>query len=157
PKRAPKLTADGAQADLRAFLAGEGARDELTVSGIGIAFGGVKAATDVSFTAAASRITSLIGPNGAGKSTVLNLVGGFYKPDTGSVKLDRVELAGEPAWRVARHGIARTYQTTQLFGAMTVLDNILIALRRGALGQPLVALGQGDDAAIARALLAFAG
>jgi branched-chain amino acid transport system ATP-binding protein len=73
------------------------------------------------------------------------------------VKLGGAELAGEPAWRVARSGIARTYQTTQLFGAMTVFDNILIALRRGGLGHPLAALGQGDDAATARALLGFAG
>ena len=115
-------------------------------SDLGIAFGGVKAATDVSFVAHPGRITSLIGPNGAGKSTVLNMIGGFYRPDAGSVLLRGVELAGAPAWRVARNGVARTYQTTQLFGAMTVLDNILIALRRGRLGNPLAALGQGDEA-----------
>jgi branched-chain amino acid transport system ATP-binding protein len=157
PSRNPKPEADGAGADLAGFLTGATKSDPLIVQGIGIAFGGVKAATDVSFVAEPGRITSLIGPNGAGKSTVLNLVGGFYKPDTGSVTHGGVELAGEPAWRVARSGIARTYQTTQLFGAMTVLDNILIALRRGGLGHPLAALGQGNDAAIARALLAFAG
>ncbi len=131
--------------------------DDLIVSGIGIAFGGVKAATDVSFVAQPGRITSLIGPNGAGKSTVLNMIGGFYRPDAGSVMLRGVELAGAPAWRVARNGIARTYQTTQLFGAMSVLDNILIALRRGRLGNPLAALGQGDEADVAKSLLAFAG
>jgi branched-chain amino acid transport system ATP-binding protein len=157
PNRTPKPEVDGAGADLAGFLTGATKSDPLIVEGIGIAFGGVKAATDVSFVAEPRRITSLIGPNGAGKSTVLNLVGGFYQPDTGSVTHSGVELAGEPAWRVARSGIARTYQTTQLFGAMTVLDNILIALRRGGLGHPLAALGQGDDAVIARALLAFAG
>ena len=79
----------------------------------------------------------MIGPNGAGKTTVLNMIGGFYRPDTGSVRLGDQELAGAPAWRVARAGIARTYQTTQLFGSMSVIDNVLIALRRGRLGVPL--------------------
>ena len=84
--------------------------------GLGIAFGGIKAATDVSFSAEPGRITSVIGPNGAGKTTVLNMIGGFYRPDSGSVRLGDAELAGAPAWRIARAGIARTYQTTQLFG-----------------------------------------
>ena len=61
-------------------------------------------------------VTSVIGPNGAGKTTVLNMIGGFYRPDTGSIRLGDSELAGAPAWRVARAGIARTYQTTKLFG-----------------------------------------
>ena len=147
----------GAEADLRTFLSGSASAVELIVNRLGIAFGGVKAATDVSFAAMPGRITSLIGPNGAGKSTVLNLVGGFYRPDTGSITLSGVELAGTPAWRVARCGIARTYQTTQLFGAMTVLDNILIALRRGRLGNPFVPLGQSEEEGLARALLGFAG
>ena len=102
--------------------------------GLGIAFGGIKAATAVSFTAAPGKITSVIGPNGAGKTTVLNMIGGFYRPDTGSIRLGGDELAGAPAWKVARAGIARTYQTTKLFGTMSVIDNVLIALRRGRLG-----------------------
>ena len=157
PDRGNKQDAGQADIDLQKFLTGVGASEDLIVKGIGIAFGGVKAATDVSFVARPGRITSLIGPNGAGKSTVLNMIGGFYKPDNGSVTHAGVELAGQPAWRVARNGIARTYQTTQLFGAMTVLDNILIALRRGRLGHPLGALARPDDEDIARALLAFAG
>jgi branched-chain amino acid transport system ATP-binding protein len=157
PKRNHDADAEPKPIDLPSFLKGAGASDELVVEGVGIAFGGVKAATDVSFAAPPGRITSLIGPNGAGKSTVLNMVGGFYRPDTGSVMLGGAELAGEPAWRVARSGIARTYQTTQLFGAMSVLDNILVALRRGRLGNPLSALAGTNDRDIASALLAFAG
>ncbi len=157
PKRASRAVSSPAQTDLRQFLAGTGAADELVVRGIGIAFGGVKAATDVSLVAPPGRITSLIGPNGAGKSTVLNMIGGFYRPDDGSIRLNEMELAGAPAWRVARNGIARTYQTTQLFGAMTVLDNILIALRRGGLGNPLLPLGRGEAEGIAASLLDFAG
>ena len=102
--------------------------------GIGITFGGIKAASDVTFSAAPGKVTSVIGPNGAGKTTVLNMIGGFYRPDSGSIRLGDTELAGAPAWRVARAGIARTYQTTKLFGTMSVIDNVLIALRRGRLG-----------------------
>jgi ABC-type branched-subunit amino acid transport system ATPase component/ABC-type branched-subunit amino acid transport system permease subunit len=157
PKRERGTDASPADIDLPAFLGIAGAADELAVKNIGISFGGVKAATGVSFVAHPGRITSLIGPNGAGKSTVLNMIGGFYRPDAGSVTRAGVELAGLPAWRVARGGIARTYQTTQLFGAMTVLDNILIALRGGRLGNPLSALARIDDEDVVRALLAFTG
>jgi branched-chain amino acid transport system ATP-binding protein/branched-chain amino acid transport system permease protein len=157
PRQERKPDAAPADIDLPAFLGSAGAADELTVKDIGISFGGVKAATGVSFVAHPGRITSLIGPNGAGKSTVLNMIGGFYRPDAGSVMRAGVELAGLPAWRVARGGIARTYQTTQLFGAMTVLDNILIALRGGRLGNPLSALACVDDEDVARSLLAFTG
>ena len=85
------------------------------------------------------------------------MIGGFYRPDMGTIRLDDKELAGAPAWRIARAGIARTYQTTQLFGAMSVIDNILVALRRGHLGDPFtnVATEQGERAA--HALLAFVG
>jgi ABC-type branched-subunit amino acid transport system ATPase component/ABC-type branched-subunit amino acid transport system permease subunit len=157
PQRREDIDAMPSPIDLKTFFTGTSASKELIVKGIGIAFGGVKAATDVSFKASPGRVTSLIGPNGAGKSTVLNIVGGFYRPDAGSVTLDDVELAGKSAWYVARSGIARTYQTTLLFGAMSVLDNILIALRRGRLGNPLDALTRDEDESAGRALLAFVG
>ena len=113
--------------DLSAFV-GARSRDALVVTGIGIAFGGVRAAADVSFTAEPGRVTSVIGPNGAGKTTVLNVVCGFYRPDAGSVRLGGRELAGRSAATVARAGIARTYQTTQLFGSMSVIENVALAL-----------------------------
>ena len=99
----------------------------------------------------------MIGPNGAGKTTVLNMIGGFYRPDSGSIRLGEAELAGAPAWRIARAGIARTYQTTQLFGSMSVIDNVLVAMRQGRLGHPLAAAARGDDGQAAEALLAFVG
>ena len=104
----------------------------LQVSNLTIAFGGVKAATGVSFEARAGAVTSLIGPNGAGKTTVLNMLGGFYRPQAGEMRLGARLLAGLPAWRIARAGIARTYQTTQLFGSLTVLENLQIASPGGA-------------------------
>ncbi len=102
-------------------------RKSLQISGLTIAFGGVKAATGVSFQARPGEVTSLIGPNGAGKTTVLNMLGGFYRPQSGEIRLGDQNIQGMPAWRIARAGIARTYQTSQLFGSMTVLENLLVA------------------------------
>jgi branched-chain amino acid transport system ATP-binding protein len=122
----------------------------LQVSDLTIAFGGVRAATGVSFQARAGEVTSLIGPNGAGKTTVLNMLGGFYRPQSGKVQLGSKNIEGIAAWRIARAGIARTYQTSQLFGSLTVQENLLIAApgrgRRGAV----------DEQEAVR-LLAFAG
>jgi ABC-type branched-subunit amino acid transport system ATPase component/ABC-type branched-subunit amino acid transport system permease subunit len=102
-------------------------RAVLQAERIGIAFGGVKAASDISLRAEPGNITSLIGPNGAGKTTVLNMLSGFYRPDAGAIRIGGDEVQGRAAWRVARAGIARTYQTTQLFGSMTVAENLAIA------------------------------
>jgi ABC-type branched-subunit amino acid transport system ATPase component len=99
----------------------------LEARGLGIAFGGVRAASDVSLVAPPGKVTSLIGPNGAGKTTVLNMLSGFYRPDAGTVAIGAKEMQGRPAWRIARAGVARTYQTTQLFGSMTVAENLAIA------------------------------
>ena len=101
----------------------------LEAAGLGIAFGGVRAASDVSMRAQPGEITSLIGPNGAGKTTVLNMLGGFYRPDAGEIRVGSSELQGRAAWKIARAGVARTYQATQLFGSMTVAENVAIAER----------------------------
>ena len=102
-------------------------RRGLAAERLSIAFGGVRAAADVSFEARPGAVTSLIGPNGAGKTTVLNMLGGFYRPDAGRIRVGERELQGRAAWRIARAGLARTYQTTQLFGSMTVAENLAIA------------------------------
>jgi len=147
--------------DVARFLVEGRTGDTLTVEGLEIAFGGVRAVAGVSFAARPGQVTSIIGPNGAGKTTVLNLMGGFYKPDAGVVRLGARDVAGMPSHRVARAGIGRTYQTTQLFQHMSVLDNLLIALRRGSLGSIVAALGgarhDDDDRALAESLLAFVG
>ena len=154
-RRDPRC-AESSHFDLATFLV-QTAGPNLDVRGIGIAFGGIKAASNVSFVAEGGKITSVIGPNGAGKTTVLNMIGGFYRPDVGSIRLGERDLAGEPAWKVARAGIARTYQTTKLFPTLSVLDNLLIALRRGRLGGMLATAGSGEDRRAAEALLVFAG
>ena len=155
--RIDRATAQLREFSLPAFLAVPAARHALTVNGLSIAFGGVRAASDVALTAAPGHITALIGPNGAGKTTVLNMIGGFYAPDAGSICLGEVELAGASAQRVARAGIARTYQTTQLFGSLSVLDNVLLGLRRGRLGNPFAAAAGSAERADAEGLLAFVG
>src|SRR5262249_56713885 len=85
-------------------------RAVLEADRIAIAFGGVKAANEVSLRAEPGKVTSLIGPNGAGKTTVLNMLSGFYRPDAGTIHVGNTEIQGMPAWRRARAGIARTYQ-----------------------------------------------
>src|SRR5437588_230081 len=143
--------------DAASFLAPGVGSGPLEVRELGISFGGIKAASGVSFSAAPGKVTSVIGPNGAGKTTVLNIIGGFYRPDLGSIRLGGIELAGAPAWKVARAGIARTYQTTKLFETMSVLDNVLIAMRRGRLGSMLSAAAGDTERRVADGLLSFVG
>lgn len=121
------------QKRIAAYLRSRTRADGLHIRDIGIRFGGVQAAQGVNLHAPAGSITSIIGPNGAGKTTVLNMISGFYAPDSGQIELDQ-PLAGLPAWKTARAGIARTYQTTQLFGEMSVLDNVLVAMQKGRMG-----------------------
>jgi branched-chain amino acid transport system ATP-binding protein len=112
-----------------AFLAKDGRR--LQARDLRVAFGGVVAVGGVSLEAPAGRITSLIGPNGAGKTTLLNLASGFQRADAGTVRLGEDDLTGLPAHRVARAGLARTFQTAQPFGSLSVLDNVRLGLLRG--------------------------
>ena len=94
-------------------------------------FGGLTAVDHVSFQALDRRITTIIGPNGAGKTTLFNCLTGFYKPTNGALTLHRhgatTALAGKPAHRIARLGIARTFQNIRLFSQMTALENLLVA------------------------------
>ena len=147
-----------ASRDIAQHLA-RGAGATLSVSGLSVNFGGVRAVNDLTFEAKPGEITSIIGPNGAGKSTVLNLIGGFYGADSGSVRLGARDISGLPSNRVAREGLARTYQTTQLFGQMPVVDNVLVALRGGRLGWLSMFTPDRDveSRALAESLLAFVG
>ena len=148
-----------AKRDVTAMLAAAVGRGTLAVEDLSVSFGGVKAVVNLAFAAQPGRVTSIIGPNGAGKSTVLNLACGFYRPDQGSIRLAGREIAGLPSHQVARAGIARTYQTTQLFGQMSVIDNALVALRGGrlAVGELLAPDRDPERAALAESLLAFVG
>ncbi|TFY98814.1 branched-chain amino acid ABC transporter ATP-binding protein/permease [Ramlibacter rhizophilus] len=123
------------------------ARSALAAQGLSMHFGGVRAVSDLHFTAPAGAVTSLIGPNGAGKSTALNMLGGFYRPSAGSFSLGGAPLTGLAAREIARRGVARTYQTSQLFGSLSVLDNVVLAMHRGRLG-PLLGQARRHDPAL---------
>jgi ABC-type branched-subunit amino acid transport system ATPase component len=89
-------------------------------------FGGLVAVNGASLTAGAGRITALIGPNGAGKTTLFSIISGFLKPSAGDVHYAGEAITGEPPHRLARRGIARTFQIVQPFGGLTVRENILV-------------------------------
>jgi len=80
----------------------------------------------VSFEAQLERITAVIGPNGAGKTTLFNLIAGSLRPDSGTVVFDGEDVTGLRPYRVARKGIARTFQAIKLSGGMTALENVMI-------------------------------
>ena len=85
----------------------------------------MRAVRDVSFDIPAGAVFAIIGPNGAGKSTMLNLISGVYQPDSGALSFGGTDLAGLPAHRRVRLGIARTFQKIRLFKQLSVLDNVV--------------------------------
>jgi branched-chain amino acid transport system ATP-binding protein len=91
-------------------------------------FGGLAAVNDVSFTLQGGAIKAIIGPNGAGKTTLYDLLTGIYQPDEGSVLFGGRELIGLPTHEITVLGIARTFQTIQLFPDMTVIENVMVGL-----------------------------
>ncbi|GGX96191.1 ABC transporter ATP-binding protein [Streptomyces fructofermentans] len=99
----------------------------LRAEGIGVRFGGVRALDDVGITLCAGEVRGLIGPNGAGKTTLFDVLSGIRRPDAGSVRLDGVDVTRHSPVRRARHGMRRTFQRQQLFGQLTVADNLLVA------------------------------
>ena len=133
----------------------------LGVEGLSISFGGLAALSALSFEVAEREIFALIGPNGAGKSTVFNVVTGLYRPSAGRVRFRGQDLLRLPPHRIARRGIARTFQNTEVFRQLSALDNVLIGrhahlrggLVRGALGLPSVWREEAGARAAARALL----
>ena len=100
---------------------------DFTIDGLSKSFGGLKAVDDVSFTAKQNEIYSIIGPNGAGKTTIFNCISGLYKPESGRILYDDVNLVDLRPHQIAKHGIARTFQNVELFTNMTTLDNLLVA------------------------------
>jgi branched-chain amino acid transport system ATP-binding protein len=99
---------------------------QLVVSDVAKHFGGVRAVEGVSLSVRAGSITSVIGPNGAGKTSLLNMISGFYRPDTGSIIFEGARLNGLKPSRIAALGVARTFQNIALFAGMTVLDNVML-------------------------------
>jgi len=98
----------------------------LIAEGLGKSFGGVQALRNFDMAVRAREILSIIGPNGAGKTTVINSISGVYRKDHGRVLLDGEDITQMPAHRIARKGLARTFQNVALFRRMTVLDNLML-------------------------------
>ena len=97
----------------------------LEMNNISLAFGGVKALTDISFSVREHEIRAIIGPNGAGKSSMLNVINGVYTPTQGNIRFDGKEFSRMNPRRAAEMGVARTFQNLALFKGMSVLDNIM--------------------------------
>jgi branched-chain amino acid transport system permease protein len=93
-------------------------------------FGGLTAVDKLELQIVSGTVHAIIGPNGAGKSSVLNLISGFYAPTSGRITFRGASIAGRPSHTLARHGIARTFQNTELFGQMTALENVLVGSHR---------------------------
>ncbi len=98
----------------------------MEVDGLSVAFGGLKALDDVTFSIRRGEILGLIGPNGAGKTTCFNAITGVYKPSAGTVTFDGAPLARVKRNRITRAGIARTFQNIRLFNEMTALENVVV-------------------------------
>jgi branched-chain amino acid transport system ATP-binding protein len=113
----------------------------LAVENVSLSFGGVKAITDVSFDILKGEIRAIIGPNGAGKTSMLNVINGFYHPQSGRITFKGVTRSRIKPYEAARQGIARTFQNVALFKGMSTLDNIMagrsLKMKRGLFWQAL--------------------
>jgi branched-chain amino acid transport system ATP-binding protein len=99
----------------------------LELKGISKAFGGLRAVDDVSLSVTRGAITGLIGPNGAGKTTLFNTIAGAYAPTSGTIHFEGLPIEGKAPHRIFRSGIARTFQIPRPFGALSVLENVMLA------------------------------
>jgi branched-chain amino acid transport system ATP-binding protein len=120
----------------------------LTVNNVGVRFGGVVALDDLSFTVEPGRICALIGPNGAGKTTLFNVLSRLYQPNSGKVTFDGHDLLSVPSHRIARLGLARTFQNVALFPALTVLENVMTgahSLGHVGFGRSMLRLGAARE------------
>jgi branched-chain amino acid transport system ATP-binding protein len=126
------VAADAAALESRARADAAGAAHErrvgavmLSIEGVSLAFGGVKALQDVSFDVKEHEVRAIIGPNGAGKSSMLNVLNGVYHPQQGTIRFGEKQFADMNPHEAASLGIARTFQNIALFKGMSVLDNIM--------------------------------
>jgi neutral amino acid transport system ATP-binding protein len=103
--------------------------DILTVNAVSKSFAGVQAVTDASFAVRRATLTALIGPNGAGKSTMFDIISGFTPADAGGITLNGRQVAGHRPDRLSRLGLTRIFQSTRVFGRLSVLDNVILGAR----------------------------
>jgi len=137
----------------------------LSVRDLSISFGGLDALSGVSLEVTEREIFALIGPNGAGKSTVFNVLTGLYRPSRGHVTFRGDDLLALAPHEIARRGVGRTFQNTEVFRQLTALDNVLVGrhahlrsgVLRGALGLASVRREEAEARELARGLLARLG
>lgn len=129
----------------------------LTLEHIGLRIGGARILRDVSLQVPAGEMLGVIGPNGAGKTTLFNVISGVVRPTEGTVRLDGRDVTQEPIHRRSAAGLGRTFQTSSLFPALTVLENVRLAAQAHA-GQAtsVFRIPRRTDAATAAALTALA-
>jgi branched-chain amino acid transport system ATP-binding protein len=108
----------------------------LIVENVSKRFGGLRAIDKASFQVRTGKITALIGPNGAGKTTLFSIISGSLPPDEGRIVYDDTDITAEPSHRLARRGIARTFQIVQPFAGLTVRENIAIGSHLWQRGRP---------------------
>lgn len=151
----------------RAVAAGDDATTSavLRLEGIDLSFGGVTALSGVNLSIAKGEIRAIIGPNGAGKSSLVNIISGLYRPDRGRVWIGGRGFGHVPTARLARLGVARTFQNLALFKGLSVRDNIVLGrvdAARSTFIEQLVGLGRArrereDARARAEAIIGFLG
>ena len=129
------------------------ARPFLEGTDVARSFGGLRVLHRVSFAVAEGEIVALIGPNGAGKTTLFNLIGGLLRPSAGSIRMDGREISATPAYRIARGGLGRTFQTPRPFLDLTAAENVAAAAlwseRPGGTPAELLALVElGEQATV---------
>ena len=120
---------------------------KLSVSEISVSFGGITALDGVSLEVSQGEVLGIIGPNGAGKTTLFNVICGFVKPDTGTMRWRGQPLSGIRPQRLASLGIARTLQGVGLFARLSVLENVMVGaqrFRRSGLGGAMIGLPRAD-------------
>ncbi len=101
----------------------------LATQGLTRNFGGLVAVRDVSIALHQGELHAVIGPNGAGKTTLVNMLSGEIHPTAGRIELDGRQVAGEPAWRMTRAGVGRSFQRTNIFASLPVLENVRLAVQ----------------------------
>ena len=112
----------------------EAGRPLLEVQGVVMQFGGLKALNQVDLAVMPRTIHGLIGPNGSGKSTMMNVLTGIYVPTSGDIRLEGRSIAGQKSPDIAAAGIARTFQNVQLFGELTLIENVMVGLHHTYMG-----------------------